>query len=125
MNIADASIAGWNYGRYEPNYGDGAQFTMGVGRTPANPWGLTDMHGKAAEWCLSNYAPYPYDPHDGRDDPRVPGLKVVRGGSWNDLAKDASSAARWRYQPYQPIYNVGFRVLVEIDGETVVKTAAR
>ena len=86
MNIADGSIAGWNYGRYEPNYGDGYYFTIPVGRTPANAWGLADMHGNAAEWCLSNYAPYPYDPRDGRDDPGLPGLKVVRGGSWNDLA---------------------------------------
>ncbi len=125
MNIADGSIAGWNYGRYEPNYGDGYFFTIPVGRTPANAWGLADMHGNAAEWCLSNYAPYPYDPRDGRDDPGLPGLKVVRGGSWNDLAKDASSSARWRYQPYQPIYNVGFRVLIEIGGEGMAKTAAR
>ena len=124
MNIADSSIAGWNYGRAEPNYSDGYYFTIPVGRTPANAWGLADMHGNAAEWCLSNYRPYPYDLRDGRDDPQVAGLKVVRGGSWNDLAKDASSSARWRYQPYQPVYNVGFRVLIEIGSDTVAKTAA-
>jgi formylglycine-generating enzyme required for sulfatase activity len=125
MNIADSSIAGWNYGRSEPNYSDGYNFTIPVGRTPPNAWGLADMHGNAAEWCLSNYAPYPYDPRDGRDDPNVAGQKVVRGGSWNDLAKDSSSSARWRYQPYQPVYNVGFRVLIEIGGDGLTKTAAK
>ncbi len=41
------------------------------------------------------------------------------------MAKDATSSARWRYQPYQPVYNVGFRVLVEIGGDGLAKTAAR
>ena len=125
MNIADGSINGWNHGRAEPNYGDGVQFTAPVGRFPANPWGLCDMHGNVAEWCLSNYRSYPYNPQDGRDDPNVFGPKVVRGGSWNDVARDATSSARWRYQPHQPVFNVGFRVVVEVGAETVVKTAAK
>ncbi len=32
MNIADSSIAGWNYGRAEPGYSDGYNFTIPVGR---------------------------------------------------------------------------------------------
>jgi len=112
-NVADASIEKWNYGRSEPGYQDGVPYTAPGGRFPANAWGLSDMHGNVAEWCLSTYRPYPYRPADGRDDPRTPGLKVVRGGSWNDTFRGATSASRWRYQPYQPIYNVGFRVLCE------------
>jgi formylglycine-generating enzyme required for sulfatase activity len=116
-NLADGSIAGWNYGRSEAGYQDGIPYTAPGGRFPPNAWGLCDMHGNAAEWCLSTYRPYPYDCHDERDDPSQPGPKVVRGGSWNDTFRFAASASRWRYQPYQPVYNVGFRVLVEIGAE--------
>jgi formylglycine-generating enzyme required for sulfatase activity len=125
MNIADGRAAGWNYGRGEPGYNDGNEFVAPVGRFPQNPWGLADMHGNVAEWCLSNYRPYPYRADDGRDDPGAAGLKVVRGGSWNDLSKDATSSARWRYQPYQSTCTVGFRVLVELDGDATLKTAAK
>ena len=112
-NLADSSIAGWNYGRQEPGYGDGCQFSVSGGRFAPNAWGLHDMHGNVAEWCLSNYRPYPYNTGDGRDDPAQPGMKVVRGGSWNDTFRFSTSASRWRYQAHQPVYNVGFRVLVE------------
>ena len=112
-NLADGSIAGWNYGRCEPGYNDGQQYSVQGGKFPANAWGLFDMHGNVAEWCQSVYRPYPYRPDDARDDPRTNGLKVVRGGSWNDTLRFATSASRWRYQPHQPVYNVGFRVRVE------------
>jgi formylglycine-generating enzyme required for sulfatase activity len=111
-NIADTSIATWNYGRGEPGYSDGAQYSCRGGRYAANAWGLCDMHGNVAEWCLSTYKPYPYRTDDGRDDPATPGLKSVRGGSWNDTMRYVTSASRWRYEPYQPVYNVGFRVLL-------------
>ena len=124
-NVADGSIAGWNYGRSEPGYNDGAAYSVAGGRYAPNAWGLCDMHGNVAEWCLSTYRPYPYQPEDGRDNPQAPGPKVVRGGSWNDTMKYATSASRWRYQPYQPVYNVGFRVLVELKAGPAVASASK
>jgi formylglycine-generating enzyme required for sulfatase activity len=111
-NVADSSVAAWNYGRAEPGYNDGELFSAKGGRYPANAWGLTDMHGNVAEWCLSTYRPYPWR-LDGRDDPRTDGPKVVRGGSWADPFRFATSAFRWRYPAHQPVYNVGFRVLCQ------------
>jgi formylglycine-generating enzyme required for sulfatase activity len=114
-NFADSSIWGWNYGRGEPGYSDGATYSVPGGQYPPNAWGLSDMHGNVAEWTLSIYRPYPYDASDIQTDARTPALKVVRGGSWNDLLRFGRSASRWRYPAHQPVYNVGFRVLVQAD----------
>jgi formylglycine-generating enzyme required for sulfatase activity len=112
-NVADAGMANWNFGRFEAGYQDGSQFSAPGGRYPGNAWGLADMHGNVAEWCLTRYAPYPYRTADGREDARPSGLKVVRGGSWADPLRFATSAFRWRYPAHQPVYNVGFRVLCQ------------
>ena len=112
-NVADQRVQSWNHGRTEPNYNDDVTFTAPGGRFAANAWGLFDMHGNAAEWTRTVYRPYPYDPGDGRNAPESKGPRVVRGGSWNDTLPFATAASRWRYEPYKPVYNVGFRVAVE------------
>ena len=93
-------------------YSDGAAFSGPGGRYAPNAWGLCDMHGNVAEWCLSTYGPIRIAGTTAATTP-APGLKVVRGGSWNDTMPRAASASRWRYQAYQPVYNVGFRVLLD------------
>ncbi|HRU19875.1 MAG TPA: SUMF1/EgtB/PvdO family nonheme iron enzyme, partial [Kiritimatiellia bacterium] len=108
-NLADEGIRDWNYGRAQTGYQDGARFSAPVGRYKPNVWGLYDMHGNVAEWTRSAYRPYPCDPSGDEDEA---GLKVVRGGSWNDTMAFAGSASRWRYAAWQPVYQVGFRVLV-------------
>ncbi len=119
-NIADEGQRRWNHGRAEPGYHDRVSFTGPGGRFEPNAWGLLDMHGNVAEWCLTTYRPFPYNPGDGRDDPRTLGPKVVRGGSWNDTLRFVTSASRWRYQPHQRAYTVGFRVVVEADDARAV-----
>ena len=69
-----------------------------VRRALPNLWGLYDMHGNAAEWTASAY-----------DATR----KTVRGGSFASRPKDATSSWRWGYEPWQKVYDVGFRVLIE------------
>ena len=95
---------------------DGSDVTTTVGRYAPNAWGLSDMHGNAAEWTRTVYRPYPYDAKDGRDDVATPGPRVVRGGSFADRPQRARSAFRQQYPPWQRVYNVGFRVIVEVPG---------
>jgi formylglycine-generating enzyme required for sulfatase activity len=112
MNIADSRIAGWNYGRFEKAFSDRFSYTKPVGvHIAPNGWGLHDMHGNVAEWTTSDYVPLKaVGGASGTE--RIP-YKVVRGGSWNDTARFATSASRWRYPKYQPVYDVGFRVVVQ------------
>ena len=84
-----------------------------VGQTEANAWGLNDMVGNVSEWTRSSYRPYPYRDDDGRNDDAGPERKVARGGSWADRPADAGSSVRRAYEPWQKVYDVGFRVIVE------------
>jgi len=119
-NLADASLAGLARGdspQWHPRDGrfnDRAMVTIDVGRYTPNAWGLHDMHGNVAEWTRTAYRPYPYA-QDGRDDPGASGARVVRGGSWYDRPARSRASFRLHYEPWQCVYNVGFRLLVEVD----------
>ncbi len=106
----------------EPRFNDGEMLACEVGKYQPNAWGLHDMHGNVAEWTLSAYRPYPYRDGDGRNDGKPEGLKVVRGGSWRDRPMRCRSAFRLGYHPWQPVFNVGFRVVLRVGGR---KVAAR
>jgi len=121
-NFADAAAAaklGTGRGRLTPfitdrTFNDGQMIVCGVGQYAANAWGLKDMHGNVCEWTRSAFKAYPYKADDGRNDSAVKGAKVVRGGSWHDRAKRATSSFRLPYQSHQKVYNVGFRVTCEV-----------
>jgi formylglycine-generating enzyme required for sulfatase activity len=98
-----------------PWVNDGAMITAPAGGYVPNPWGLHDMHGNAAEWTLSLYRPYPYDPQDGREDPRADGLRTARGGSWCDLPQFATASVRVGYPAWRKVHNVGFRVVCPVE----------
>ncbi len=95
----------------DPRFNDGALVTVAPGRYQPNAWGLYDMHGNVAEWTRSTYRPYPYVDEPLAASPSNVGRKVVRGGSWRDLPKHATSSYRLSYLPYQRVFNVGFRVV--------------
>jgi formylglycine-generating enzyme required for sulfatase activity len=81
-----------------------------VGSYQPNVWGVYDMHGNVAEWTASADVPYPFRP----DDPRqaaADARKIVRGGSWHQRADLSRSGCRLSYQPWQRVFNVGFRVV--------------
>ena len=97
-------------------YEDGGLVTVDVGQYRPNPWGIHDMHGNAAEWTRSAYLPYPYREDDGRNDTAQRDMeRVARGGSWRDRPHQATASYRRPYQPYQRVFNVGFRVVAPAD----------
>ncbi len=70
-----------------------ASSTADVGSFAPNAWGLYDMHGNAAEWCLdwtggtAADATDPVGPATGR-------TRALRGGNWTSVAARCRSASR-------------------------------
>ncbi len=102
---------------HDASFDDGNMVPSGTAQYVPNPWGLYDMHGNVAEWTRSSYMPYPYTADDGRNELSEDARKVVRGGSWRDRPKTATSSYRLMYAPFQKVYNVGLRVIIEFDSE--------
>ena len=73
---------------------------------------MYDMHGNVAEWTRSDIVGYPYraDTSNSMNDMAE---KVVRGGSFMDRPYRATSSYRLGYAPWQGVFNVGFRVVIE------------
>lgn len=84
--------------------------SLAVGKTPANPWGLFDMHGNVEEWCGDWYGPYEAG---DRVDPvgRADGdFRVTRGGSHSTKLEYLRSANRLGTLPEDTNCMIGFRV---------------
>jgi formylglycine-generating enzyme len=110
-------------GNYKPLRGnytdDGGATPIIVAHYPANDWGLYDMAGNVAEWTgdafdESSYNftwdlnPF-YQYNADENDPPVLKRKVVRGGSWKDIAQYLQVAYRtYEYQDTAKSY-IGFR----------------
>ncbi len=115
------------YANFKPQEGnyvkDGNLITSRVGTYAANNFGLYDMAGNVSEWTSTAYTEsidkktsdlnpeYRYDAAigDNDKDPYNMTRKIVRGGSWKDVAHNVRSDLRmWEYQNEQRSY-IGFR----------------
>ena len=72
------------------------------------------MLGNVAEWTRSDYLAYPYADKTSAD-----AKKTVRGASWRSRPKKATASFRTAYEPWQKVYIVGFRVVVEPQKKTM------
>lgn len=111
------------YANFKPQKGnymkDGQLITSQVGTYSPNDFGLYDMAGNVSEWTSTAYTEsvgkitndlnpeYRYDA--AKEDPYRMKRKIVRGGSWKDIAHNIRSDIRmWEYQNEQRSY-IGFR----------------
>jgi formylglycine-generating enzyme required for sulfatase activity len=130
-----------DYAWYEKNSDDTAHK---VGEKKPNPWGLYDMHGGVAEWCIDlyqkdSYSKFPTD-RPTLSPVLIPGPvrfpHVARGGSWIDPPEKCRSAARrysekdWlRRDPQRPqsiwwlteAEFVGFRIVRPVEEQENLK----
>jgi formylglycine-generating enzyme required for sulfatase activity len=88
-----------------------------VGKYPANPWGLYDMHGNVWQWCQDYYGPYKdlSDIDPLRDKKYGSNSRVLRGGSWNNNGTYCRAFSRLRNDPGSRNNNVGFRPSFRLD----------
>ncbi|MCF0219564.1 MAG: SUMF1/EgtB/PvdO family nonheme iron enzyme [Muribaculaceae bacterium] len=122
-NLPLTEDKGCFYANFKPAEGnyvqDGQLITSRVGTYSPNDFGLFDMAGNVSEWTSTAYTEsvskltndlnpeYRYDA--AVEDPYKMKRKIVRGGSWKDVAHNIRSDIRqWEYQNEQRSY-IGFR----------------
>ncbi len=114
----------WHFGNSDAAYHK-------VGQKKPNPWGLYDMHGNVAEWVLDQHSEKFYGGKQAIAPsplalPKTLYPRVVRGGGWDDIARQLRSAQRiassedWKEQDPQipqsiwyhtEAQSVGFRIV--------------
>ena len=123
------------YANFKPQEGnyvkDGSIVCAPVGTYEPNDFGLFDMAGNVSEWTSTAYTESidrmtsdlnpEYRYNVAKDDPYKMSRKIVRGGSWKDVAHNIRADLRmWEYQNEQRSY-IGFRCVRSKVGYTKVK----
>ncbi len=91
-----------------------------VGSYQANDWGLYDMHGNVAEWCLDWFdlnrssGKDPVGPSSGNE-------RVIRGGAWYDPEHFCRSGDVASLGPNYEFNYVGFRVVRAVNSEVILR----
>lgn len=108
---------------------DGGAKTVNAYSYYPNDYGLYNMSGNVAEWTITAFEENAYEYiHDmnpdikynaKEDEPIANKRKVVRGGSWKDIAYYIQTGTRsWEYQDTTKSY-IGFRCVLTYLGRTL------
>lgn len=95
--------------------------THGVMEFGANSFGLYDLHGNVWEWTGDSWDATFYSQVQGK--PAVDPIcvqfedsqRVIRGGSWRNVASSCRSATHSAYRPAYRVDHVGMRLALEIN----------
>ena len=102
-------------------YDDGFSYTAPVGSYFSNDYGLFDMSGNVAEWCEDAFneaaMPVVWDLNPTYWDDNEP-RKVVRGGSWKDIAYYLQTGTRTYEYEDSAKSSIGFRCAVTYLGRS-------
>lgn len=108
---------------------DGYPYTAPATAYAPNDYGLYNMSGNVAEWCRDAYADnsnaivWDMNPdNQNADEPR----KVVRGGSWKDIAYYLETGTRYYEMEDQKRSYIGFRCVMDnLEGRTASARGGR